>query len=103
MSIAEGQALMEIAQQDMEARRYHVAISRLRSAIVALVGRDAASLIPLSSKNGGGMQSPLYINLYPRLLFGAMRCCVALAKCYHIKGDYVEVRHYSIPELFGSV
>ena len=91
MSIAEGQALMEIAQQDMEARRYHVAISRLRSAIVALVGRDAASLIPLSSKNGGGMQSPIYINMAAQRLLKVMRVAVLFAECYHKRGDYVEV------------
>ena len=92
MSIAIGIAKIKIAEKEVEVARYNAAVSLLRDAMTSLVGAEAASLIPLSAKNGGGMQSPIYINLHPGISTAVMRCCVAFAKCYHNKGDYVKVR-----------
>ena len=59
--------------------------------MVALVGEEVAASIPLSSKNGGGMQSPIYINMAAQRLLKVMRIAVLFAECYHKRGDYVEV------------
>ena len=91
MSLVNGKICKHAAEAQLKARQYDDALTSLQKAMVALIGERAAASIPLSTKNGGGMQSRTYIDMNPNCLLSVMECCPMFAECHYQKGDYVKV------------
>ncbi|KAH9922770.1 uncharacterized protein BXZ73DRAFT_79610, partial [Epithele typhae] len=95
-SLIEGSYLLEEATRLVKEHHYQAAIAKLHETVEALVGHQVAQLIPLSSHNGGGMQSPIYIDMDVECKLNIMLCSNLFVECYRATGDYVQALNWAV-------